>query len=98
MDSDIFTNSFLDKFGEIISEKVCGKILNELQAKNPVKEHDPDELLTFEQTREILHVSKPTLHRWKKEGIIPFERMGGRIYFKRGAIVAAMKSVNLKNQ
>lgn len=89
----------IDNFsGEELLDKIRECIREELQAQNPVKEHDPEELLTFEQTREIFHVSRPTLHRWKREGKIPFERMGGRIYFKRGAVMAAMKSVNLKKQ
>jgi len=72
-------------------------VREELQAHKPPSDHDPEELLTIEQVVKMLHISKPTLHTWKKQGILPFERMGRRVYFKRGAVMAAMKSINLKN-
>jgi len=89
---------FLTQLSENDLEELVEKCLTKvLQAHKPPSDHDPEELLTIEQVVKMLHISKPTLHTWKKQGILPFERMGRRVYFKRGAVMAAMKSINLKN-
>ena len=45
-----------------------------------------DDVLTFNQARELLDISNSTLHKWKRERIFPFYRIGGRIYFKRSDV------------
>jgi excisionase family DNA binding protein len=30
----------------------------------------------------VVDCSKPTLHRWKKSGIVPFVRLGGNIRYR----------------
>jgi len=87
----------LSKIKEELRDLIRESVREELQAHQPPSDHDPEELLTIEQVVKMLHISKPTLHAWKKQGILPFERMGRRVYFKRGAVMAAMKSINLKN-
>ncbi len=72
-------------------------VREELQAHTPPPpEYDPNELLTIKQVVDLLQISEVTLHNWKRKGKIPFERMQGRVYFKRGAVMDAMKSVQIK--
>lgn len=47
----------------------------------PVEEKE-EKLLTSEEACSFLRCSKPTLHRWKKEGIIPHVRIGSNIRYK----------------
>ena len=49
------------------------------------------ELLTKSQALEILKISKPTLLRYQKEGLIPYHRVGRKVYFKMSEIVSATK-------
>jgi len=93
MNKTVFTDLSAHELRDLIRESVR----EELQAHKPPSDHDPEELLTIEQVVKMLHISKPTLHAWKKQGVLPFQRMGRRVYFKRGEVMAAMKSINLKN-
>ena len=54
-----------------------------------------DEFLSITQAVKLFNpaISNVTLHRWKKEGVIPAYRMGGRIYYKRSEIMLAAQSV-----
>lgn len=92
MNKTVFTDLSAHELRDLIRESVR----EELQAHQPPSDHDPEELLTIEQVVKMLHISKPTIHKWKKEGVLPFLRMGRRVYFKRGSVMAAMKSINLK--
>jgi len=42
-----------------------------------------DELLTFPEALIFLKITRNTLHRWKREGNIPFIKIGTRTYFKK---------------
>lgn len=51
-----------------------------------VVEEKPERLLTTIEATEFLRCSKPTLHRWKKEGLIPFIRIGANIRYKESEL------------
>ena len=55
-----------------------------------------DELMTIEQACLFLHVSKVTIHKWKKKKSIFAHRIGRRIYFKKHELMEAMQSLNSK--
>lgn len=55
--------------------------LRETDLPKPTKP-EPEKLYTTAEACEILRCSKPTLHRWKKAGIIPFVRLGVNIRYK----------------
>jgi excisionase family DNA binding protein len=48
-----------------------------------------DELLTVQQAAELLDVCVATLHDYKKRGLLPYTKIGGRAYLKRSDILAA---------
>lgn len=66
-------------------KKIVIDIVNEL-IKNEqltVEAEKPEErLLTSAETCKFLRCSKPTLHRWKMAGIIPFVRLGGNVRYR----------------
>jgi hypothetical protein len=43
-------------------------------------------------------ISKVTLHRWTKEGLIPVHRMRGRIYYKQSEVIAASQTITKYNR
>lgn len=76
----------------IIAESVS-EAFAEQNASTPKLKED-DSLLKIEEVCAILHVSKVTVHKWKRNGLIPFHRMGAKIYFKKSEVLAAVTKAN----
>ena len=78
-----------DAFRELLRN-----ILAELLPKTlePVVQGDHETLLNGIDACREFGISKTTLSEWKKKGIVPFIRLGRRIYFERAAILAAGRS------
>ena len=53
---------------------------------------DIDEQLDSQQTAELLRISMPTLIKKRKEGKIPFYRMGRKIWHSKQEVLIAAKS------
>lgn len=79
-------------FIQISKEELCQvireTIVTELSRVNSLEE---DKIIRIDDVCEILSVSKVTIHKWKKEGRLPFHRLGNRIYFKKKEIIVSMK-------
>jgi excisionase family DNA binding protein len=69
--------------------------LKMIQQPKPI-ELDSDPLLKIEEICSILHVSKVTIHKWKKAGRIPFHRISNRIFFKRCEVIESLKKIDLQ--
>jgi len=56
-----------------------------------IKSQPPPELderlLNVEEIAEYLGVSKVTIFTWKREGKLPFHRLGRRVFFKESEIL-----------
>ncbi len=50
------------------------------------------ELLTFKGVTSLLGISASTLNNWKRNGKIPFHRIGGRVLFKYAEIVESLEN------
>lgn len=67
--------------------------------KDEIQKHNEavakEKLLSPEVARKLFHpeVSKQTLHRWTKEGMIPVYRLGGRIWYKESEVTEAAKTI-----
>jgi hypothetical protein len=63
--------------------------------QTPVQNEQPintKELINF------LDITEPTLIRWRKKGKIPFLKIGSRILYQKGAVLAALENKKgLKN-
>lgn len=70
-----------------------------LVVKNVIDGKDKGEkkeaLLSPEEARKVWQpaISKVTLHRWTKEGLVPSHRIGGRVYYKHSELVGAVKEI-----
>lgn len=60
--------------------------LKEFYEMNKKAKPDSEELLTVQETMELLKCSKQALYNWRKEGILPSHRMGNRVYYKKSEI------------
>ena len=54
------------------------------------------EILSVKDVCELLGIHISTLNKWKAEGIIPFRRLGKRVYFDKEEIKKAMNDNNDK--
>lgn len=72
----------------IIAESIRTAFAEGLSMSSPTNEVDP--LIRIADVCAILHVSKVTVHKWKSNGLIPFHRMGTKIYFKKSEVLAAV--------
>jgi len=68
---------------DLISQSVRECLQKYLKIEPP----EDDRLLKIGEIVEYLGVSKVTIYNWKKQGKIPFHRMGRRIYFKKSEIL-----------
>lgn len=66
-------------------------LININKAGEPV-----DKPMTIEETAEFLSVSKPTLHNWRKQGIISCSTKGGRVYFSRKDVLSFLNKTKGK--
>lgn len=65
-------------------ERIVTDIVSALKKnEQPTVEAEREEkLYTSEEVCKILRCSRPTLHRWKRDGLIPFVRIGTNIRYK----------------
>jgi excisionase family DNA binding protein len=80
----------------IISKNDLRELLEEMipteRVNTPeIKEKDEEVLYTTEEACKILKCSKPTLHRWKKENIVPHIRIGNNIRYKKSDLMKLIK-------
>ena len=50
-----------------------------------------EELLNVRETAREANVCVQTVHEWKRKGILPWHKLGGRTLFKRSEVLAALK-------
>lgn len=70
-------------------------LLEELMAAMAAKPSNPtcySTLMSIEDVCREFGISKTTLNDWKKKEIVPFMRIGRRVYFERDAVLAAGRS------
>jgi excisionase family DNA binding protein len=64
-------------------KKIVNDIINELKIdEKPIEEKKEERLLTTSEACELLRCSKPTLHRWKKAGLVPFLKIGVNVRYR----------------
>lgn len=56
-------------------------------------EQQVEQLLKIDDVCALLNVSKVTIHKWKKEGKIPYHRISNRIFFKESEILESLESI-----
>ncbi|MGG9964484.1 helix-turn-helix domain-containing protein [Ferruginibacter sp. SUN106] len=88
----LFVAMPFDEFQELIQNT----IKNELKKFSIVPQPTPqDDLMSIEDAGALLHVSKVTIHKWKKKKLIQAYRIGRKIYFKRRELIEAINSTVL---
>ena len=83
MEEIIMIKMSVQELKDLISKCVQECLQEHLKQAPP----EDDTLLKIDAIAKYLGVSKVTIHTWKKQGKIPFHRMGRRVYFKKSEIL-----------
>jgi hypothetical protein len=84
----IFTSLNVDDLIDIIKKCVTDAV--SLKPKEGANVPPSDDLLNIEDIQKIFNVSKVTVHKWKKKGLIPFYKMNRKVYFKKSEVINSM--------
>jgi excisionase family DNA binding protein len=85
----ILTSFTLAEFKNIVSECVQAEI--QRTASPAVSDSEDEALITIEQAIALFNVSRMTILKWRRKGLIPYYRMARRVYFKKSELLTAMK-------
>jgi len=55
-----------------------------------ISDNKPNQYLSAEKICERLDITKPSLHEWRRKGIIQSYKIGGRVYYRWDEVEAAM--------
>ena len=89
MEQLFITNYQKEDLSHLIME-CLKKVLNDYVIEIKQQETVKDELLSIEDVQNIFKVSKVTIHKWKKQGLIPYYKVNRKLYFKRSEIFGSM--------
>ncbi len=78
----------LDELKEIVAESVKNALI-EYQKHN--KKEEDDRLMSITDVTRLLGVSKVTITKWKRDGLIPSHRLSRRVYFKKKEVMEALQ-------
>jgi excisionase family DNA binding protein len=85
-----FFNEIVRRVDRRVDEAVARALAQ--KASEAAETEKNAELLNDRQAAELLGVKPKTVHSWKQKGILPSYRLGGRIFYKRGEVLAALES------
>ncbi|WP_310390970.1 helix-turn-helix domain-containing protein [Hymenobacter sp.] len=53
--------------------------------------HETEQVLSVPEAAKMLDICLQTLHDWKRRGLLPYHKLGGRTYLKRSDVLAALQ-------
>jgi excisionase family DNA binding protein len=78
------------------------RLLVELQpTTTPARQQElgvGDQRFNISELAQYLNVGRPTIHRYKNNGVLPFYQAGRTVYFKKHEVDAAISSIQAKNK
>lgn len=89
MEQLLLTNYQRQDLEELIMDSLKW-VLNDRSKADSQTEQVKEEILSIEDVQKIFNVSKVTIHKWKKKGILPYYKMNRKLYFKRSEILGSM--------
>ncbi|MBS3999162.1 MAG: helix-turn-helix domain-containing protein [Desulfobulbaceae bacterium] len=88
----------------LISESKLIELLNEFfknyeksheQSNQPVQPDTEKTLISTSKLIEILGVSRTTIYKWRRDGKIPYFKIGKMVYFDLNDIMSHINKINL---
>ena len=94
----VFTFVPLDDLKQFIKDSVKNSVNEEISNLINSTKAQQEQLMTLSEACDFLHVSKVTIHKWKKLKKIQSYRIGRKIYFKRQELINALNNLTVKNK
>ena len=89
------TLQFIQTTPEALVELIKKSVKSQLEdLKKDFQTHNPDELLTREQTCEFLQIDSSTLWHWTNKGKVIAYGIGNRRYYKKAELLECLKPLN----
>ncbi|HSD06517.1 helix-turn-helix domain-containing protein [Flavobacterium sp.] len=83
---------FIQTTPEALAELINEGVKSQLEDfKKNLNTHNPDELLTREQTCEFLQINSSTCWHWTNKGKIKAYGIGNRRYYKKAELLECLK-------
>jgi excisionase family DNA binding protein len=76
----------IDEFEQMLKDIIHKELENILVTKKETPAED-DDLITFNEALRLLKISRPTLFKHMKNGIIPYRKVGRRLLFPKQTIL-----------
>jgi len=76
---------------ELQSAIIAGVRAEVEKLKADFQPKQPTEFMTRNEVRDLLNVDLSTVHNWTKRGKLKAYGLGGRLYYKRAEVEAAIK-------
>ena len=90
----IMTSIPIEDLTKLINIAVENAILKlKLPADQPPSSPS-DDFISFNDVKNMLKCSAVTLHAYKKQGKIPFHRLGRRVLFRKSEVLNCLKTIN----
>jgi predicted DNA-binding protein YlxM (UPF0122 family) len=89
MEQTVLFSLDVQELKELIRAGVS-EVLSKQPSTSEIKEYT-DDLLNIQDIQKIFKVSRVTVHKWKKKGLLPFHKMNRKVYFKKSEIIDAMQ-------
>lgn len=85
------TLQFIQTTPEALVELIKVGVKSQLEDfKNNFNTHNPDELLTREQTCDFLQINSSTLFHWQNKGKVKAYGIGNRRYYKKAELLECL--------
>ena len=85
-----FINTTPDSLAKMIAEEVKNQFIHlKKEGDNSIS----NELLTVEETCNLLQINKSTLWHWNKKGKVKMHAIGGRRYYLKSELLECIKSL-----
>ena len=82
-------------FDVLTKDELKGIISNSIQeVKKTLKEMKEEELLSREETSNLLKINLSTLWRWTKDGKVSAYGIGNRIFYKKDELLKSLIKIN----
>lgn len=94
MDKQILTTLTAEELVRAIKDGI--KEVIELSSANSQDQDGGEQLLSIEDVQKIFNVSKVTIHKWKKKGLIPYYKLNRKVYFKKSEVINSLQDKKRK--
>ncbi|ROI08113.1 DNA-binding protein [Chryseobacterium sp. H3056] len=86
------TINFIGVTPHALISEIVGKVKSELLADlvKTFKGNEPNRYCSAQEICDRFSITKPTIHEWRKRGIIKSRKLGSRVYYRLDEIENAM--------